>query len=411
LLSLLVFFTTPSKAQQVSSLTLSLVLLVDTIIILAVGRIRHEEGWVGIVSVVWSVFVSIWAIVTDRTVAWGKHEEEERLTGRIENRRTVGEWFSVLFSNLLGLIFIVISILFTITLSISARDASLEAPGTRYWVDNGRYQVHLACVGSVSSSKTPTILIEGGEAPVEGGFAPFIANAYANGTIPRYCYWDRPGLGFSDTGPSPLSAGTVVDSLSEALVQANETGPWILASAGIGSIYSRIFSARHPTLVKGILLLDPTHEDYLSSIGSTKNGFLLWAYGVISPLGIERIPAAIFRGRTRQDRVFGRSAYQGGKYIKAKLQESLVAGSLTLKEVESARAIQSADVALSILSSGKQIKKHNDWSDKQKDLSTLTDNLVGWEIVPGAPHEIWATYEGRQAAEKQLKKLVARING
>ena len=48
-------------------------------------------------------------------------------------------------------------------------------------------------------------------------------------------------------------------------------------------------------------------------------------------------------GRTREDRVYGRSVYQGGKHIKAKLQESLVADSLTKNDAVNARHIQIKD--------------------------------------------------------------------
>jgi hypothetical protein len=123
------------------------------------------------------------------------------------------------------------------------------------------------------------------------------------------------------------------DSLAEALTAAGEQGPWILVSAGVGSIYSRIFASRHVTRVQGIFLIDPTHEHYLDHIGRPGRGFLLWLRGIFSPLGLDRVVGAVFRGRSREDRVYGRSAYQTGKFIKAKLQENLVARSTTAAEV------------------------------------------------------------------------------
>ena len=68
--------------------------------------------------------------------------------------------------------------------------------------------------------------------------------AVKNGSISRYCFVDRPGFAWSDTAPSPLSAGMAIDAMSEALARADEQGPWVIAAAGIGSIYARIFSAR-----------------------------------------------------------------------------------------------------------------------------------------------------------------------
>ena len=241
--------------------------------------------------------------------------------------------------------------------------------------------------------------------PFEDTFDDFIYAAYQNGTIPRYCYWDRPGMAWSDTAPSPHSAGMSVDALSEALARASEEGPWILVSAGIGSIYSRIFAARHPHDIQGLFLIDGMHEDLLYQVGAPSRGFVLWARGIISPLGWDRLPAALFKGRTREDRVYGKSSYQGGKYIKYQLQESLVANSLTKSEVSQARNILSRKVPLVVISSGINVRKDTEWEKKQKDLTTLTDNLLDWTVIQGAPHEVWQTYEGRRTMEKWLGKL------
>ena len=153
-------------------------------------------------------------------------------------------------------------------------------------------------------------------------------------------------------------------------------------------------------------MIDPLHEDLLHRLSSPSRGFLLWAWGIISPLGTVRLAGAIFKGRTSADRVYGRNAYQGGKFIKAQLQENLVADSLTKNEVASARNIQSADTPLAIVSSGIECRRDSEWERKQKDLTTLTDNLVSWDIVKKTPHEVWHTLEGREQMEKSLAKVV-----
>jgi pimeloyl-ACP methyl ester carboxylesterase len=195
-------------------------------------------------------------------------------------------------------------------------------------------------------------------------------------------------------------------ALSEALAKSGEEGPWILVSAGYGSIVSRIFSSTHPHDIAGIMLVDPLHEDLLYRIGSAKRGFVLWGYGIISPLGIERILGALFKGRTREDRVYGKSAYQGGKFIKAQLQENLVAESLTKNDISSAKIIQQENTPLVVISSGIECRRDHDWERKQEDLTKLTKNLLNWTVVNKAPHQVWKTLEGRAAMEKGLKKLV-----
>ncbi|KAI9741084.1 MAG: hypothetical protein M1834_002797 [Cirrosporium novae-zelandiae] len=404
LLIALLFFSVPSKAMEVCSLLLALLLLICTIIVLAVPRLREEEGWVGTAAVAWATLMAAYHVLQDRAVAWGKREEEQRLTGREETRRTLREWCAVLTYTVIMVILIIVAILLTGTLCIRARDATLEAPGKRYYVDGGKYSVHLHCIGPTNSSVT--ILLEGGENPVEDTFELWAYEAYLNGSIPRYCYSDRPGLGWSDNAPSPLSAGMASDALSEALALATENGPFIIVSAGVGGIYSRIFASRHGPDVKGILLVDALHEDYLPRFGNPKKGFLLWFTGIISPLGLSRLPAAIFKGRTREDRVYGQSAYQGGKFIKAKLQENLVADSLTHNELNAARNIQNRKTNLIIVSSGVEVRKSKQWGKKQEDLTTITDRLIKWDVVKGAKHEVWKSDEGARVLSKRVKQLV-----
>lgn len=422
----LLFFSAPSKSSRILALVMSVFLLADMIMILAVPKLRSDEAWTGVGSVVWTLLMSVWAVIADRTVKWGKAEEEERLTGRQEDRRTLLEWVEVLLSSVFLAALAVATFLITCTLIQRALDARVTPPGVMYWVDGDKYQIHLYCSGNSTDAKgktLPTVLFEGGEDPVEYELWRFAENAIANGSFSRYCFADRPGMAWvsgtggatstndtnssqSDTAPSPFSASQATEALSEALARAGEEGPWILASAGIGSIYSRVFSSRHGAAVKGLVMIDPLHEDLLYRIGSPGRGFMLWLQGIISPLGFDRLPAALFKGRDGSDRIWGVVSYQSGRNIFARLQESLVAESLTKRDVTSSRAIQSRDVPVVVISSGIQLRKDKQWEDKQRDLTQLTDNLHDWDSVNKAPHQVWRTLDGREVIERRIKQLV-----
>lgn len=137
-------------------------------------------------------------------------------------------------------------------------------------------------------------------------------------------------------------------------------------------------------------MIDPLHEDLLSRVGNPGRGFLLWIRGAVSPCGIDRILGAMIRGRRAADRIWGRSSYQSGTTIYAKLQESLVADSLTKRDVVSSRAIQDKNTPLAVISSGKHLHSDKDWEDKvgaifrlssvkeekKKETGTLTDATV-----------------------------------
>jgi hypothetical protein len=193
----LLFFSVPSRLARILSIVIAVVLLVDAIIILAVPGLRHGEVWVGIASVVWASLMAIWFVTADWTVQWGKAEEEQRLTGRPESRRSVFEWVEVMLSTIALTVIAIVVVLMTLTLTLRAIDLGLAPPGERYWVDGGRYQIHLYCYGNktdAAGAKTTTVLLEGGEDPVERGLWQFAENAVNNGSISRFCFADRPGM-------------------------------------------------------------------------------------------------------------------------------------------------------------------------------------------------------------------------
>ena len=102
------------------------------------------------------------------------------------------EWLAVLVENIVLAIMAIAAVLFTATLILRARDASLEPFGRRYFVYGDTFQVHLVCVGNRTETPSePTILLEGDWDPVEHSLQPFMDDAYRNGVISRYCYWDR----------------------------------------------------------------------------------------------------------------------------------------------------------------------------------------------------------------------------
>ncbi|KAL2134761.1 hypothetical protein VTI74DRAFT_10917 [Chaetomium olivicolor] len=193
----LLFFSVPSRLARILSIVNAVVLLVDAVIILVVPGLRHAEIWAGIASVIWAALMAGWFVAADRTVQWGKAEEEERLTGRPESRRTVVEWVEVMLSTIaLGIMALVV-VLMTCTLTLRALDTGLVPPGHKYWVDGDRYQIHLYCYGNKTDAagiKTTTVLFEGGEDPVERGLWQFAENAVRNGSISRFCFADRPGM-------------------------------------------------------------------------------------------------------------------------------------------------------------------------------------------------------------------------
>lgn len=76
----------------------------------------------------------------------------------------------------------------------------------------------------------------------------------------RVCAYDRAGAGYSDPGPLPRDGGAIARDLDQALAAAKMDGPFIVVGHSAGGLYARLFAARRPNDVVGLVLLDPTVE-------------------------------------------------------------------------------------------------------------------------------------------------------
>jgi pimeloyl-ACP methyl ester carboxylesterase len=125
-------------------------------------------------------------------------------------------------------------------------------------VDVGGRRLYLECTGSGS----PTVVLVSGlaEASVywKGWIAPVVAQ---NTTV---CAYDRAGQGWSDPPPSPQDGVAVATDLHNLLANAQIPGPYVVVGHSTGGVYARIFSARYPDQVAGMVLLDSQPNEALT---------------------------------------------------------------------------------------------------------------------------------------------------
>jgi len=127
------------------------------------------------------------------------------------------------------------------------------APGKLVEVDGKR--LHLHCTGKGK----PTIVFEAGASAFAIDFAlvqPELAKRN------RVCSYDRAGTGWSE-GAADDGRERVVTTLHALLAAAREKPPYVLVGASFGGLYVRLYQARHPRDVLGLVLIDPAHEDRL----------------------------------------------------------------------------------------------------------------------------------------------------
>jgi pimeloyl-ACP methyl ester carboxylesterase len=125
-------------------------------------------------------------------------------------------------------------------------------PGLQYAV-GGSY-LYLLCEGRGS----PVVVLETG---LGGGHTGWGAVQPELSRTTRVCSYDRAGLELSQLAPKQASAIAKADQLHALLAAAHVKPPYILVGQSYGGLLVRVYTARHPRDVVGIVLVDASHPD------------------------------------------------------------------------------------------------------------------------------------------------------
>lgn len=213
--------------------------------------------------------------------------------------------------------------------ALVAATGPYEHPGKLARLPDGR-RINLNCRGSGS----PTVLLESGYAAGASAWAKVQPRLSA---ITRVCAYDRAGYGFSDLGPLPRDGQAIARDLDLALKAARIGGPFVVVGHSAGGLYGRLFAARRPHDVAGLVLLDPTVErrapqpegdgldglrrrvDHCIETASRKpqppDGDSAWSGCISSKAGAQAArlahdPAVWASQRSELDNIFGRTSEQ-----------------------------------------------------------------------------------------------------
>lgn len=422
-LTTLLFFKIPSQLER----TLGYITagVIGFVILLLLFFQREEMELIGSLSVLWAFFTIIFTSVSEYLVEKGKIHEEIRLTGRVETRKTLTEWLIIFLRNVFKTFLLAYVVLIALNVLLHVFDVLRVKPwGDKIYVEENNFRLHLSCYGDVSSNESssqPILLLESGHNSNEE-FSEWVEELYHLNKVDRYCIYDRPGYGFSDSSPSPVSISIVSELLAEALRSKKIGGPFLLIGYDIGGLYSTVFASHNTAQVESILLVDSWHEDLLLKDPNSRAkkdetslppgidsmsplaGFKLWLRGIFSPLGLSAQGSWIFKHRGSKDRIYGRNMYTQGKYLRARLQEQISASILSYNEVVSAKS-SLVDIPISIVSSDYVIKKSLNWGNWQRELTKISSVTNEWKIVDGS-HEIWKSPKGRDELQNVLLRML-----
>src|SRR2546430_5173976 len=125
-------------------------------------------------------------------------------------------------------------------------------------VDVGGRRLYVHCTGSGS----PTVVLVSGLAETSVYWGGWIAPAVAQNTT--VCAYDRAGQGWSDPPASPQDGLAVATDLHALVDHAQIPGPYVLVGHSTGGAYVRVFAARYPDQVAGMVMLDSQPNEALT---------------------------------------------------------------------------------------------------------------------------------------------------
>jgi pimeloyl-ACP methyl ester carboxylesterase len=142
-------------------------------------------------------------------------------------------------------------------------------------VDVGGHRLYIECTGSGS----PTVVLQSGLGESSSYWA-HIASAVAGSTT--VCRYDRAGHGRSDEAAGPQDGIALATDLHTLLERAGVPGPYVLVGHSSGGPYVRVFAARYPDEVAGMVLLDAQPADAFTALPDYPGTYqsLRLAYGL-----------------------------------------------------------------------------------------------------------------------------------
>lgn len=122
-------------------------------------------------------------------------------------------------------------------------------------VDIGGRRIQVDCRGAGS----PTVVFESG-LDINGSTA-WSAVHDSIATTTRACAYSRAGIMWSDPSGRPFDSDSAASDLHAALVLSGERGPWVMVGHSLGGPYIVAFTARYPSEVGGLVMVDCAHPD------------------------------------------------------------------------------------------------------------------------------------------------------
>lgn len=148
---------------------------------------------------------------------------------------------------------------------IAVKSDATKYPPIGEFVDIGGYKLYFHQTGSDSG---PTVILDMG---MGGNLLYWRLVQLEIAKFARVVSYDRAGMGYSDPSPKARTSENIVEELHALLTEANIPGPYILVGHSFAGINARVFANKYPEEVKGVILVDSSHEDQIHKLPKQKD--------------------------------------------------------------------------------------------------------------------------------------------
>jgi len=143
--------------------------------------------------------------------------------------------------------------------TVSAATNPGAAVGSGQLVDVGGRRLYIECTGSGG----PVVVLQAGLGASSFSWERIAPAVTGSTTV---CAYDRAGHGRSDEAAAPQDGIALATDLHTLLERAGVAGPYILVGHSSGGAYVRVFAARYPDEVAGMVLLDAQPADAFTAL-------------------------------------------------------------------------------------------------------------------------------------------------
>ena len=142
--------------------------------------------------------------------------------------------------------------------TVSTATGSGASTAAGRMIDVGGHRLYIECTGSGG----PAVILQAGLGASSSSWAGIAPTVAATTTV---CTYDRAGHGRSDEA-GPQDGIALATDLHTLLERAGVAGPYVIVGHSSGGPYVRVFAARYPDLIAGMVLLDAQPADAFTAL-------------------------------------------------------------------------------------------------------------------------------------------------